>query len=217
MGIVSQLKLWGSNVLNWYTLKKFFAKRRYFDLRRSMVKSRFYIFFKNLFNSFLNRKYNQQYLERKYSETSELSLSTSIFLIFKKILNRLKSPNNLDRYRNWSEIFITIIVVIKKYLTKTLFNLTKHPKTFEDKITPDTPIHWLDRPKTISRIWIGGCITLLILILLEFLLNQQGYFGIDATFGFNAWFGFFVCIAMILIAKGLGFFLKRKDTFYEHD
>ena len=217
MWIVSQLKLRCSNFLNWYTVKKFFAKRKYFDLRRSMVKSRFYIFFKSLFNSFLNRKYNQKYLKKKYSKTSGLSLSTSIFQILKKILNRFKSPKNLIRYMIWSEIFITIMIVIKKYLTRTLFNLTKHPKTLEDKVTPDTPIHWLTRPKTISRIWIGGCITLLTLIFLEFLLNQQGYFGIDATFGFNAWFGFLVCIAMVLIAKGLGFFLKRKDTFYEHD
>lgn len=76
--------------------------------------------------------------------------------------------------------------------------------------------HWLVRPKTIRRLWIGGFVLLALLIWADTFVHGHPSFGIDGTFGFYAWYGLGVCIAMVVFAKLLGFFLKRQDTYY-HD
>ena len=76
-------------------------------------------------------------------------------------------------------------------------------------------IHWLCRPATIKKLWIIGIVILIATVALEFAIHPHGYFGIDGTFGFNAWFGFAACAGMVLFAKLLGIFLKRKDTYYD--
>ena len=45
-------------------------------------------------------------------------------------------------------------------------------------------------------------------------ISVKGYFGVDGWFGFGAAFGFLSCLAMVLFAKGLGFFLKRDEDYY---
>ena len=76
-------------------------------------------------------------------------------------------------------------------------------------------IHWLCRPETIKLLWIVGIIILVICVSLEFLIHPHPYFGVDGWFGFNAWFGFGSCAVMVIFAKVLGIFLKRKDTYYD--
>ena len=77
--------------------------------------------------------------------------------------------------------------------------------------------HWLRRPETIRKLWIGGCAGLAVLVVLDFFIHPHAYFGLDGTFAFNAWFGFGGCVAMVVFAKLLGVFLKREDTYYERD
>ncbi len=79
------------------------------------------------------------------------------------------------------------------------------------------PQHWLVRPETIRRLWIGGLFALAGLVAVEAWVYTHGYFGIDGIFAFNAWFGFASCVAMILISNGLGKLLKREDTYYDLD
>lgn len=76
-------------------------------------------------------------------------------------------------------------------------------------------IHWLCRPATIKALWIIGIFILILTVALELFIHPHAYFGIDGWFGFNAWFGFASCAAMVLFAKLLGIFLKRKDTYYD--
>ncbi|GGF51776.1 hypothetical protein GCM10011332_01260 [Terasakiella brassicae] len=76
-------------------------------------------------------------------------------------------------------------------------------------------VHWLCRPTTIKKLWIVGIAILVLTVALELTIHPHPYFGIDGWFGFNAWFGFFSCAAMVLFAKLLGIFLKRKDTYYD--
>jgi len=86
------------------------------------------------------------------------------------------------------------------------------------KSSKETPsLHWLVRPETIRKLWIGGGVLLAALVVIELGVPAHGSFGLDGTFAFNAWFGFAACVAMILFAKGLGIFLKRKDTYYDGD
>jgi hypothetical protein len=77
--------------------------------------------------------------------------------------------------------------------------------------------HWLVRPDTIRLLWIGFILVLLITVLADFFIHQHAHFSIESSFGFYAWYGFFTCVAMIVVAKILGIFLKRKDTYYDQD
>jgi len=85
------------------------------------------------------------------------------------------------------------------------------------KAQPAPELHWLVRPETIRKLWVGGGAVLAVLVVLQAWVETHGYFGLDGTFSFNAWYGFVTCVAMIVGAKGLGAFLKREDTYYGAD
>ena len=76
-------------------------------------------------------------------------------------------------------------------------------------------LHWLVRETTIRRLWRWGIAGLAVLTAADLIVHGHPYFGIDGTFGFFSWYGFATCVVMILFAKGLGVFLKRKDTYYD--
>jgi hypothetical protein len=75
--------------------------------------------------------------------------------------------------------------------------------------------HWLTRPSTVKRLWIIFVLVLAATVLMDLVVPRHFYFGLDGTFGFNAWFGFASCVAMIVFAKVLGGVLKRPDTYYD--
>ena len=72
--------------------------------------------------------------------------------------------------------------------------------------------HWLTRPATIRKLWIGFSIVLAITVLLQAVVKVKGYFGIDSLFGFGA--------AAIIIGVAYWFghsgIMARKD-FYEEE
>jgi len=77
--------------------------------------------------------------------------------------------------------------------------------------------HWLVRPATIRKLWWGFSIVLALTVAAQFFIYVKGYFGVDGWFGFGAAFGFVSCLAMVLVAKALGFFLKRGEDYYAGD
>jgi len=77
--------------------------------------------------------------------------------------------------------------------------------------------HWLVRPATIRKLWWGFSTLLAALVALQLLVKVKGYFGIDGWFGFGAAFGFLSCLAMVLVAKALGFLLKRPEEYYSRE
>jgi hypothetical protein len=77
--------------------------------------------------------------------------------------------------------------------------------------------HWLVRPETIRTLWMIFALILSATVIAGFFVHGHAYFSVDGTFAFNAWYGFATCVAMIVIAKALGVFLKRPDSYYEHD
>ena len=79
------------------------------------------------------------------------------------------------------------------------------------------PDHWLVRPGTIRWIWRISIAVLAITVLLQLVVKIKGYFGPDGWLGFGAAFGFLSCLAMVLVAKGLGVVLKRGDDYYVKD
>ncbi len=81
--------------------------------------------------------------------------------------------------------------------------------------TPQIDDHWLVRPSTIKLLWWIFSIVLALLVLAQSVIYVKGYFGVDGWFGFGALFGFLSCLAMVLVAKALGYVLKRSETYYD--
>ena len=77
-----------------------------------------------------------------------------------------------------------------------------------------TDTHWLQRPRTIRKLWRWGIAVLVVVALLDLFLPPHPYFEIDGSFGFYTWYGLLTCIVMIIVAKALGVFLKQGDDYY---
>jgi len=75
--------------------------------------------------------------------------------------------------------------------------------------------HWLVRPETIRLLWLVFAGILMLNVVAGFFVHQHDHFGIEATFGFYAWYGFITCVGMVVLAKLLGIFLKRPDDYYQ--
>jgi len=73
---------------------------------------------------------------------------------------------------------------------------------------------WLVRPDSIRLMWRIFWAVLAFTVVLQFVIKINGYFGVDGWIGFGAAFGFFSCVAMVLVAKGLGYILKRDQDYY---
>ncbi len=74
---------------------------------------------------------------------------------------------------------------------------------------------WLVRPSSIRLMWIIFIVILALTVGAQFFVKIKGYFGIDAWFGFGAAYGFLACLAMVIVAKLLGFVLKRSEQYYD--
>jgi len=77
--------------------------------------------------------------------------------------------------------------------------------------------HWLERPATLRLLWRGFIAILALTVAADIFVTEEPHFGIEASFGFNAWYGVLACAALILFAKGIGAFLKRPDDYYGRD
>jgi hypothetical protein len=75
--------------------------------------------------------------------------------------------------------------------------------------------HWLARASTLALLWVVFGVILILLLLADLVVQHHPLFGLDATFGFSAWYGFAACVALVLFAKALGAVLKRPDTYYD--
>lgn len=80
---------------------------------------------------------------------------------------------------------------------------------------PGKDDHWLARPATIRGLWVAFVAVLAATVLADLVFAPHGEFGVDGTIGFYAWYGFLSCVALIFGALGLGFWLKRRDDFYD--
>ena len=83
------------------------------------------------------------------------------------------------------------------------------------KNQPDPhPLDWLTMPRAIFWLWSIFIFLLLFSIFSNFLFEAHGHFNLNDTFGFNTWYGFIVCAAIIFFAKLIGLFLKRPQHYY---
>jgi hypothetical protein len=68
---------------------------------------------------------------------------------------------------------------------------------------------------TIRRLWQIFIASLALAVIAERFVEPHPHFAVEGLFGFNALYGFVACAALILIAKAIGVFLKRPDTYYD--
>lgn len=77
--------------------------------------------------------------------------------------------------------------------------------------------HWLDDPKNIRLLWRGFLAILALTVIAGFMTDLHPHFEIEALPGFNAIYGFTICLLMIVAAKLLGMLIKRRDDYYRED
>jgi hypothetical protein len=73
---------------------------------------------------------------------------------------------------------------------------------------------WLARPSTIRLLWRVFAVVLAVAVAAQLLFKVKGYFTLDGWLGFGAVYGFLACVAMVLVAKVLGWVLKRDENYY---
>ena len=73
--------------------------------------------------------------------------------------------------------------------------------------TPEKPFV-PDQPTVSRKFWIALWLTCGVSVLIEVLVHRHG-------FGFYVALGFLACSGAILLAKGLGLFLKAREDYYD--
>ena len=82
---------------------------------------------------------------------------------------------------------------------------------------PTQKDHWLVRPSSIRLLWWVFAVILALSVAAQLLFKVKGYFNIDGWLGFGAVYGFLACLMMVLVAKALGWVLKRDNDYYQAD
>lgn len=73
---------------------------------------------------------------------------------------------------------------------------------------------WVDRPGNLKKIVYGLYILCAGLFAADFLYHKHTYLAIENIPGFYALYGFFMCAALVVCAKGMRVFLKRPEDYY---
>lgn len=69
--------------------------------------------------------------------------------------------------------------------------------------------------RTARRLWVLFGIILAGTLLAEAFVSMHGPDSVSHSFGFNAWYGFLSCVALVGVSRLVGLLLKRKDTWYD--
>ena len=75
--------------------------------------------------------------------------------------------------------------------------------------------YWLDEPGNVQKIIWALFAVCAALFLADAFYHKHSYFEAENFFGFYAIFGFVVCVALVLAAKGMRLFLMRSEDYYD--
>ena len=75
--------------------------------------------------------------------------------------------------------------------------------------------YWLDEPGNVKKIIWALFAVCAALFLADAFYHKHSYFEAENFFGFYAIFGFVVCVALVLAAKGMRLFLMRSEDYYD--
>ena len=77
-------------------------------------------------------------------------------------------------------------------------------------------VYWFDQPRNVNLIiWtlVAICV---FLFFADALYHKHSHFEIENLFGFYGVYGFFVCVALVLVAKSLRSILMRTEDYYDN-
>ena len=92
-----------------------------------------------------------------------------------------------------------------------------------DKRTDDNPekypplgraLTWVDRPGNVDKIVYALAAVCGLLFLADFLYHKHPHFAVEEIPGFYGIYGFVMFTGLILAAKALRFFIKRREDYY---
>jgi hypothetical protein len=74
---------------------------------------------------------------------------------------------------------------------------------------------WLDHPRNVDRLVKGLYVVCGLILAIDIFVPKHGPFRIEHVFGFYGVFGFFACVALVLVAKQLRKVLMRSEDYYD--
>ena len=79
----------------------------------------------------------------------------------------------------------------------------------------ESKTYWLDSSKNVTKLFHGLWVVCLALVAIDLFMHRHEDFDFARLFGFHAFYGFFACVALVLIAKQLRRVLMRDEDYYE--
>lgn len=73
---------------------------------------------------------------------------------------------------------------------------------------------WVDDPAKVNRLIWALVLLCIGLTLADFVYHKHSYFEIEDIPGFYGFYGFIMCAALVIAAKGLRVVLKRDEDYY---
>lgn len=72
-----------------------------------------------------------------------------------------------------------------------------------------------DKPGNVKRFLGGFYVSLVVLLIIDFVIHKHAGFTWESFPDFYAAYGFISCVLLIFIAKGLRLLIKRDEDYYE--
>ena len=76
---------------------------------------------------------------------------------------------------------------------------------------------WLDNMRNVDRIVYTLYFTCAVLFLADFFYKKKTYLDLEDVPGFYAIYGFIMCAALVICARGMRVILMRNESFYAPD
>jgi len=76
---------------------------------------------------------------------------------------------------------------------------------------------WVDNKRNVERIVYGLYIICALLFAADFVYQKKVYLPVEKIPGFYAFYGFFMCAALVICAKAMRVILKRPEDYYAPD